>query len=425
MSWCCRALQSRTRAHEFASDASLVGVQTLRVPASSAGTPPFDFYYPAASPSGDQAGWFRDGVAPFLFGHVWFAFGRWFRSAHWVWLALCKRAVAVLAAILPAAYFKVPALFRNAPPVDASAGRRPLLVFSHGLTGTGEEHVLMMTHFVQQGFLVAAITHCDGSAVTATASASGEQLLYTHPDVAVHGTRFRVHQIDKRERELEAMRAHVLEGATFPAQLRALVDPARVFVGGFSYGAATAALTVTRHPNAYQGCVLLDGWFSIDLSAYPGWGDEKFDFPPEAHSSERGLPVPCCFIGSEHFQRWDHVASATQRLARKSGAPVTEIDAEASAVDASGGGSGSEWHVLRGSKHQNFCDVGFWIPARLLRLLKMTGRGDYHQFYADLLRLQVAFLQKLAAGSPTFVASGTVPSSSSSAAPLTPRRRNK
>jgi hypothetical protein len=55
----------------------------------------------------------------------------------------------------------------------------------------------------------------------------------------------------------------------------------------------------------------------------------------------------------------------------------------------------SEWHILPGSKHQNFVDVGFWVPARLLRRLRMLGACDYHDNYRKLLDLQTAFLRKL------------------------------
>jgi hypothetical protein len=99
----------------------------------------------------------------------------------------------------------------------------------------------MFTHFVQQGCVVAAIHHCDGSSTRST-TASGAVRMYEAPSFEKHGTSFRVHQIDVRERELEAMRAFVVDSGAFPARLRALVDTERVFCAGFSYGAATTSL---------------------------------------------------------------------------------------------------------------------------------------------------------------------------------------
>ncbi len=43
----------------------------------------------------------------------------------------------------------------------------------------------------------------------------------------------------------------------------------QIFVAGYSYGAATAALTVTRHPDLFRGVILLDGWFAINLADIP------------------------------------------------------------------------------------------------------------------------------------------------------------
>ncbi len=74
----------------------------------------------------------------------------------------------------------------------------------------------MFTHFVQQGYLVAAINHTDGSASRVTL-ANGEKRMYEFPDVKTHGTRYRVNQVDKRERELEAMRAFLVESEGMPA----------------------------------------------------------------------------------------------------------------------------------------------------------------------------------------------------------------
>jgi pimeloyl-ACP methyl ester carboxylesterase len=212
--------------------------------------------------------------------------------------------------------------------------------------------------------------------------------MYTHPRREKHGTRFRVDQVDVRERELFAMKQFVLQSESLPQALRDLIDTDQVFVAGFSYGATTSSLSVARHPNDYRGALLLDGWFSVDLSSFAGWGNERFDFPPEAFERPDGLsPVPCCFIGSEQFSRWPHMADATRRLARSAGAPVDGASEARKSL--------SEWHILPASKHQNFVDVGFWVPARLLRRLGMLGACDYHDNYRQLLDLQAAFLRKL------------------------------
>jgi pimeloyl-ACP methyl ester carboxylesterase len=73
-----------------------------------------------------------------------------------------------------------------------------------------------------------------------------------------------------------------------------------MIVGGFSYGAATAALSATKNPDDYIAAVLLDGWFNVDLASIEGCpSDEQVAFPPLSH--EKGVPVPALFVGSSEF----------------------------------------------------------------------------------------------------------------------------
>jgi predicted esterase len=393
-----------TGAHRYAHASSPVGVQTLRVP----GSVPFDFYYPASSAVKPcQARWFRSTVADFLWGHLWFMFGssllisvapirvfeliylfagRSISKLSQMWHRLLQFLMYLLSFVLPVSYSYVPSLYRDAKPADLSGQRKhALLIFSHGLSGTGEEHALMFTHFVQQGFVVAAVSHCDGSSVRAQLS-DGSIRMYEHPSVEKYGTRFRINQVSAREHEVDATREFVLEHSSFPAQLRSLIDPACVLIGGFSYGAATAALAVTRHPSAYRGAILLDGWFFINLANYPGWGDDQIMFPPEAHAKPAALrSIPTLWIGSHSFQSGEQ-GQPTRTLAASAGAPVP---------GTTGAQPLSEWHVLPDTYHQNFCDLGFWLPARLLRRLKMIGPCDFHTTYADLLGLQTNFMRKV------------------------------
>ena len=85
-------------------------------------------------------------------------------------------------------------------------------------------------------------------------------------------------------------------GTPITADCHEIIDQEHVFVGGFSYGAATAALASVQRPGAYQATVLIDGWFNIDLRKTTG---VAFDFPQEAHAS--GISIPCLFVGSEKF----------------------------------------------------------------------------------------------------------------------------
>jgi len=365
-------LQSWTHIHQFLSEGTPVGTVDLRVPHSV----PFMIYYPAApevlkNKSISPRSWFRNTIGSYMAGYLFVL--RPLSKRPWLRI-LIELFVRFILVFLPLNYFRVPGLYGNVKSVSGTAHekRYPLIVFSHGLTGTSEEHAAMFVHLVQQGFIVAALTHCDGSSSAATLH-TGERLYYQHPDYKAYDVDFRPKQVKRREEEFYSMKTFILESTMMPREIQSLIDQNQVFAMGFSYGAATAALSLIRHPKEYKAAVLLDGWFSIDFSTLVEGGG-ILPFPREVHDSPKGLPVPSCFVGSEQFDRIEHLSNATKELARKS--------------------LSSESHILAASKHQNFTDVGFWVPARLLQLIQFIGKTNYHETYSKILSVQVQFLKK-------------------------------
>merc|ERR1712139_540635 len=102
-----------------------------------------------------------------------------------------------------------------------------------------------------------------------------------------------------------------------------IVDPSRVVVGGFSYGAATAALSGAKHPKRYAAAILMDGWFNLDLKSISSCeSNEQLAFPALAH--ERGIECPCFFIGSDQFAHYKHLKRRTDHLVARGAHPATE-----------------------------------------------------------------------------------------------------
>lgn len=194
-----------------------------------------------------------------------------------------------------------------------------------------------------------------------------DHLLYVHPDMKNYDKQFRPVQVRKREAELYELKQFICKGGAFPATLRNIIDDTKVVAAGFSYGAATAAMSVVNHPSEYACCILLDGWFRIDLQ------NHSFDFPEEVHT--KGLSLPAMFIGSEQFKKWTTCSDATNKLAASNTYPTGSIS-----------------HVLEGSRHQNFTDVGFWISTRILKWSGMIGSCDYDMTYKRILDLTTDFL---------------------------------
>ena len=95
--------------------------------------------------------------------------------------------------------------------------------------------------------------------------------------------------VRQRQMELHEMKEYILDNkSSFSSTLRDIVDSSRIIAAGFSYGAATASLEVVTHPNDYTMCILLDGWFHIDVG-------DGFDFPKETHEKGMLSPRNRCF----------------------------------------------------------------------------------------------------------------------------------
>lgn len=375
-----------------------VGVMYLNLPNGAKN--PCRVFFPAQKHEGvegvNKVGWFTTSMAHYTesFLHVVFK-----TAKNSLFLSQLLRCFSVLlawlnpyswCATLPGCFASdgetgARPLAPSSHPKDRTGGY-PVVLFSHGLTGTGEENALMLASWAQCGYVVVAGTHCDGSASRVSrVSRSGEsgsteeekkeeekekQLFYQHPDLANYDPDFRPRQVVRREEELWQIRQFVVESPEFPQSVRDVMDVSQVFVAGFSYGAATASLSVAKRPTAYKACILLDGWFHIDLADIKSLNTTRhFDFPAEAHKT--GLDIPALFIGSEQFAQREKLADATNRLAKNNRSKV-----------------GSTTLVLEGSVHNTFCDVGFWLPIRLMRWLKfsfLVGSCDYLPTYQRIL----------------------------------------
>ena len=376
-SYHCPSVRSAIRkfqgqGHLFAN----AGVTRLRVP----GSVEYRVYYPGVYMSDARpVYWFKEGPASFAHAFLQMGLSRLesFQPQS-VGSRAVKAAIQALSWFTPVQYLAVPNAFRDLKPVDLGDETTGLglIVFSHGLTGTSEEHTLMLADIARRGYVVVALTHQDGSAARARLD-GGAEMFYQNPNWDKETTDFRPRQILKRRREVEQMRSHFFKSG--PEDIVSLVDPQRVTMMGFSYGAATAALESVTNPNAYNKAVFWDGWFSIDFSTFrnPPKGRQKFRFPRQAH--DRGLSHASLFIGSVAFRRRDGLFEATCGLAdsarrdgrdskargRTRSGRTSPPPPQIGALDRAPGA----WTLtLPGSTHSDFVDVPFWLPRALVGL---------------------------------------------------------
>jgi platelet-activating factor acetylhydrolase len=260
---------------------------------------------------------------------------------------------------------------------DEAQKKLPVIIFSHGLTGTGQENAALCTMWAKQGFIVAVVHHTDGSACHVTL-ADGSEHYYDHgPPMTEYDPTFRPKQVLHRANEM-LQACQFFLSSECPEEIRQAADPKRVVAAGYSFGAATAARAIVLKKEQFCAGLFLDGWFHIDVEKSAGI---EFNFPQEAFD-EQGtslLPedMPTCFINSEQFQNFDKLFAATKKLAGKNN-PV---------------------QVIAGTGHQNFCDVVFWMHNSVLRsiMMGMVGKTvDPGEAFKDILQRSVTFLKKAA-----------------------------
>lgn len=399
-------------------NAPLVGV--LDLPSTNIHRPPLRLFFPAdLTPDASQrrrrpkqANYFvNNRVAYVLQGFASMIVSRHdTRLFKWVLRPLMW----LISLFAPPRYLKIPETVqvtkdspvRYVPPTKKQSGKQSLVVFSHGLTGTGEENSVFCTSLAKRGYVVACIHHRDGSSARVPMP-DGTCMFYEHhPTDDDYQPKRRLDQVKVRAKEMLTT-CHWLLGTPdndssddkeqYPLlkEICNNLESKSVFTSGFSYGAATSALAATMEPNMFQCAILLDGWFHIDFSSR----GIEFDFPPEAFGKSSdidndgkitstttppaGLSIPAIFINSSQFQGYSKLYAATNRLADQ--------------INKSYKMEAAEMHVIPNTMHQNFCDIVFWLPRWALRRggrMFAIGSADAYEVHQSIMDWTVQFLDK-------------------------------
>lgn len=316
--------------------------------------------------------------------------------------------------IFPARWLKIPdtvlvtkenisAVKYHATNENTSSNKsQSLVMFSHGLTGTGEENSIFCTALAKRGYVVASLHHRDGSSSRVPMSDGSCQYYKHFPTGEEYSPKHRLQQVHVRANELLYCTKWMMgEKETLSDndnneehaqlildQIRPSLSKDNINAVGFSYGAATVSLAATLEPKRYQSAVLLDPWLHIDFSSK----GIEFDFPPEAFGHEWpsqakadngngngnddkekiGLNIPSIIINSSQFAGYKKLYSATNKLAQRTKAKL---------------------HVLPETTHQNFCDTVFWLPRRWGKKLFGLGNANGYDSYCDIVTLTYKFLE--------------------------------
>lgn len=246
---------------------------------------------------------------------------------------------------------------------DDAQPRIPCLIFSHGLGGHCEMYQKLCGDVASHGVLVIALEHEDGSG-SFCQPLDGPPLFYKNPPPPPWEynrdsvPEFRKPFLDKRVSEIENVTntllslikspAETQEGGEFESlpdlgrRLISRVDPASVWMGGHSFGAAST-VRVLQHPslkNVFRGGILLDIW--------------SFALPRSVVKEGIGLfPGGVMSILSEPFATNDEVYVIRELFERTDFAHVAEIvgSGEPKIHRAS--------FKIPGCTHQQFSDAPF------------------------------------------------------------------
>lgn len=338
--------------------------------------PPFRIFYPTQheTASGQPFRWMQEehGAAYYLNGYLRYGLGGLFKNKLWLLQRFGPWLAHLLAVFFPGRWRRIPNVVSNAPlPTSSSTSPLPVVVFSHGLTGTGQENTVLLSSWASLGLCIVSVHHTDGSS-SCVPLADGTDLYYDPgPPFSAYDANFRPNQVQHRAREL-------LQTCDFVTQdiLKDTTDPTRVAVAGFSYGAATAARAIAMAPDKkFCASIFLDGWFYIDVGKSAGI---EFSFPKEAFEYTFRPTKASFFCNSESFTRIPKLWKSTTFLANK---------------------ALSKLHVIAGTRHQNFCDLIFWLPA-FLSHRPSFGLGTKHpaDAFREIVDLSSDFLTQHVVG---------------------------
>ena len=166
----------------------------------------------------------------------------------------------------------------------------PVLIFSHGITGSRHLHQILFEHLASKGYIVFALDHSFDANLTIFPDgkiADYRSEITGHPDSIL----IREKQINTRAFDIGFIIDQIrkIETGIIDSKLSGRLDLDRVALGGHSYGGATAILASHNH-EIIKACVVLDGWIS--------------PIPDEVISE--GINVPFLFVGRPSWHDSDY-----------------------------------------------------------------------------------------------------------------------
>ena len=218
--------------------------------------------------------------------------------------------------------------FKNIPFIKSDQ-LMPVVIFSHGITGTRHLHQAMYEFLVSRGFIVIAPDHSFDANLTIFPDG---RLADYRSNITGHTDSVNVRKMQMNTRVADISfildQLNKIQSGEIESQINAKIDLERVAVGGHSYGGSTATVASQRD-DRIKACFVLDSWIS----------------PIPQETIDDGVHVPFIFMGRPTWSGSDYPGNYPKldSLMAHSSNPKYRL-------------------IIRGTKHLDYSDIPLFSP---------------------------------------------------------------
>ena len=175
-------------------------------------------------------------------------------------------------------------------PIIESDQLMPVVIFSHGITGTRHLHQIMYEYLASRGYIVVAPDHSFDANLTIFPDghmADYRSNITGHPDSA----NVRKMQMNARATDISFIIGQLekMHSGEIISKIKGKIDFNKIAVGGHSYGGSTATVSAQRDVRI-SACFVLDSWIS----------------PVPDETIKAGVRVPFLFMGRPTWEGSDY-----------------------------------------------------------------------------------------------------------------------
>ena len=235
----------------------------------------------------------------------------------------------------------------------------PILIFSHGITGSRHLHQVMYEHLASRGYVVIAPDHSYDANITIFPNldyADYRSDITGHPD----SVNIRSMQMNTRAKDIIFIIDQVqkLFSGEIKSTLNGKINLDKIAIGGHSYGGATATLT-SDLDNRIKACFVLDSWLS----------------PIPNQTIKNGIHIPFLFMGRPTWEESDYPGNypTLDSLMTNSSDPKYRL-------------------IIKESQHLDFSDIPLFSP--IIHYVMDVGTLPAKQSTTLLNNLVYEFLEK-------------------------------